>query len=160
MGKSGQRSKDSRVIDNPRLRTPLRSLVEDTATVFLWALWVYFVSPVLTMILWLLGFKYFYEALFPIPGFNEHLFFVLKNAVLFVLIVLWINITWVFYNYRFIYKRLGERRKKTPQVQDRDFAPFLLNPPESLSEFRRHQRLNFYLQENKFLIYIPSGADA
>jgi poly-beta-1,6-N-acetyl-D-glucosamine biosynthesis protein PgaD len=154
MAKSRQRIKEQKIIDNHTLKKPIRFLLEEGTTVFLWIIWIYFVSPILTMFLWLLGVKYFYEALFPSGGLKE-LIFVLKNAALFMSIIFCINIVWVYYNWRFIFMRLGERRKSISKCQDSDFDKFLVNDSKVLPEARKRSRLHITLESGRFLIHLP-----
>ena len=155
MAKSRQGSSAQKIIDEPKLKSPVRQMTEGSITTVLWAFWIYFIFPALTSLLWLLGFKYFYNALF-LPRELSQLITILKNSGLFIVVILAINIAWIYYNYHFIYKRFGEKRKKrTFLADDSAIASFLVNDVEYLKEARKHKRLNFTLKGNRFFINIP-----
>jgi len=154
MAKSGPGSSPPKIIDEPKLKSPVRQLTEGSITTALWVLWLYIIFPALTSLLWLLGFKYFYDALFPLGGLSQ-LIIILKNTGLFIVVILAINTAWIYYNYHFIYKRLGERRKRSFLPEDSAIASFLVNDVEYLKEARKHKRLNFTLKGNRFFINIP-----
>ena len=154
MAKSRPGPSPQKIIDEPKLKSPVRQMTEGSITTFLWVFWIYFIFPALTSLLWLLGFRYSYEALFPSRGLSQ-LIIILKNSGLFIFVILAINIAWIYYNYHFIYKRFGERRKRTLPPKDSAIASFLVNDAEYLKEARKHKRLNFTLKGNRFFINIP-----
>ena len=59
MGKSRQRFAQPKIIDKPELKSPLRYLVEGSITLALWAIWGYWILPLLTLVLWLIGIEFF-----------------------------------------------------------------------------------------------------
>ncbi len=61
MEESGQRSTHTKIIDRPVLKSPLRYLFEGSFTLALWALWVYWLMPIFTLLLWVFGFHLYYS---------------------------------------------------------------------------------------------------
>jgi len=151
MGKPRQRPTHPVIIDRPELRSPLRNLIELSLTGILWSLWIYFITPAVTLFLWFVGIKFFYQALFPGGGFIE-LFGVMKNAGLTIIIVFTINMIWINYNYYWIYKRFGERRKQSVACSNIKFAHFLKIDPELVEKAKASSRLQVTLKDNKLTL--------
>ncbi len=108
MEKSGQRVAYTKIIDEPALKSPFRYLIEGSVTLFLWSLWAYWISPVVTAVLWFLGITLFQTEFMVKAGLDEFLA-VLKTGGLLVLLITLVMISWIYYNYLWFLKR-GERR--------------------------------------------------
>jgi len=114
MGKPRQRTTYSLIIDKPELKSPLRHLIEGSITLALWAIWIYWLIPLVTLFLWALGLKLFYQSVIVDVALFE-LIELLKSGGTVILIVIILNIIWIFYNYQMIFKRKGDRRKQVSQ---------------------------------------------
>jgi len=124
MEKSGPRPPHIKIIDQPALKSPLRHLVEGSITLFFWAVWIYWLMPIFTALMWLLGIGWFYREIFPQGGMDEFLA-LLRNAGIVFLAVTAILIVWTRYNYLWFLRR-GERRNKMSVIcHDEDVAKFL-----------------------------------
>ena len=110
-----------KIIDRPELKSPFRYLIEGSITLFLWSVWVYWILPVLTVILWFFGVELFHSIFITQAGYIEFIG-ILKAGGLVVLIISLIMLSWVYYNY-FWFLRRGERRNKSVLISlDKDVA--------------------------------------
>lgn len=84
----------------PRRRedsSQLQWTVEVVATTVFWGLWAYFITPVLSIVLWYLGYEVFVEEMFELGGF-EALRQKLRDYGLVILTMAVVTVAWVFYN--------------------------------------------------------------
>lgn len=116
MEKPGQRTAYTKIIDEPRLKSPFRYLVEGSVTLFLWSVWAYWISPLVTALLWFLGIQLFQRELITKAGIEEFLD-ILQTGGLLVLFITFLMISWVYYNYVWFLKR-GERRGNAAVLAD------------------------------------------
>jgi len=49
-----------KIIDKPKLKTFLRTITELTFTSVMWGFWIYLFLPLVNVVLWLFGIRYFY----------------------------------------------------------------------------------------------------
>ena len=116
MEKSRQRVTYNTIIDQTALKSPLRYLLEGSLTLFLWSVWVYWISPVVTALLWFLGITVFQTQVITKSGFSEFID-ILRNGGLLVLLITLVMLSWIYYNYLWFLKR-GERRNKDVLLSD------------------------------------------
>jgi poly-beta-1,6-N-acetyl-D-glucosamine biosynthesis protein PgaD len=153
MEKPGPRSAHVKIIDEPALKSPLRHLLEGSVTLFFWALWIYWLLPVFTAVLWVFGIHLFYREIFPQGGVEE-LFRLLKGAGLVFLSILAAIFVWTRYNYLWFLRR-GERRNKFVAIcHDEDVARFFKADPEEVRNARREPVVKIELEERK-LRFLP-----
>lgn len=99
---------DIEIRDNPELRSFLRNIAEAGFTGIMWGLWIYLILPVINIVLWILGIRFFHISIIEQAGYREFLNLAGKmgGTVLTVFVVM---LLWGYYNYR----RFGrhERRK-------------------------------------------------
>jgi biofilm PGA synthesis protein PgaD len=98
--------------EKKEFRSPLRNMVEWSFTTAMWALWIYLFLPLLTLILWWAGARYFYSSLFQQTGL-EHLMHLGVRLGWFVVITVIVLRGWGLYNY-YMYGRLARRRQPAP----------------------------------------------
>ncbi len=160
MEKPGSRPPHHRIIDEPALKSPLRHLLEGSVTLFFWALWIYWLLPVFTALLWFFGIRLFYEQIFPQGGIEEMLR-LLKDAGIVFLSILAVIFLWTRYNYLWFLRR-GERRNKVVAIcHDGDLARFFRVDPAALAEAKGHEVMGITLEggEMKFQpIFFPSSS--
>lgn len=108
MEKSRQRTAYTKIIDEPALKSPFRYLIEGSVTLFLWSVWAYWISPVVTALLWFFGIRLFQTEFIIKAGIEEFLH-ILKTGGLLVLLITLLMLGWIYYNYLWFLKR-GERR--------------------------------------------------
>ena len=154
MEESRQRVAHPKIIDRPELKSPLRHLVEGSITFALWAIWLYWILPLLTLFLWLLGFKIFYQELVAKAGFAE-LLELLRNGGIAILIIIILKFAWIYYNYFLMFKRKGERRKQVRISPDKVIAQFFKVDPEILEKAKKHHRINVVLEDKRIIIDTP-----
>lgn len=99
--------------DNPGLRSFLRNISETTFTGFVWAIWIYFLLPVINIVLWIFGFGLVNVSVIEQVGYEELLQLFIKMGWA-VLIVFVIFQAWGYYNYIRFGKR--SRRKSSAPV--------------------------------------------
>ena len=97
--------------DRPEIRSLLRNAAEWSFTILMWALWVYFFLPLLSLILWVAGAVHLYKTLFREEVIGELLAMLVKVGWL-VLLVFIILRGWGIYNYYLFGRR--NRRKNYP----------------------------------------------
>ncbi|NQS99810.1 MAG: poly-beta-1,6-N-acetyl-D-glucosamine biosynthesis protein PgaD [Candidatus Omnitrophica bacterium] len=151
MDQSRQRATHPQIIDRPEFRTPLRRLTEGSITTILWAIWLYWLLPVVTVFLWVFGFKFLYQTLFTGEGFAK-LFEILRRGGVAVVIILTLQLLWIYYNHQFIFKRKGSRRRAVPRASDKTLAQFFNLEPKVLAAARKKQTVKVTLKDNKLTI--------
>jgi len=148
MEKSGQRTAYVKIIDEPELKSPVRYLIEGSVTLFLWSVWAYWISPVVTAVLWFLGIKLFQTELILKAGFNEFLE-ILKTGGLLVLIITLLMLSWVYYNYLWFLKR-GERRGVNVMLEsDENLARITGVDLNLLKEAKEKRRMEVEVKDGK-----------
>lgn len=90
-----------------RLRNVHR-LAELTLTAFFWILWLYLITPLLSLLMWLAGYELFVEAMI-VRGGYEALIDELRHYGLVILGILLTMLTWVQWNLR----RYGAHNHRT-----------------------------------------------
>jgi poly-beta-1,6-N-acetyl-D-glucosamine biosynthesis protein PgaD len=151
MEKSGQRITYTKIIDESVLKSPLRYLIEGSVTLFLWSLWVYWISPVVTAVLWFFGITLFQTELIVKAGLNEFLE-ILKTGGLLVLLITLFMLGWIYYNYLWFLKR-GERRGANAALgSDENLARITGVDLNVLKEVRRKNRIEVEVNDGKTVI--------
>ncbi len=151
MGKPGQRNPHTPIIDIPELKTPARRMIEGSITAILWAAWIYWILPVVTVILWAAGLRMFYHALFDTEQFRQ-LYLILRNGGLAILAIFTLNLLWITYNFHFIFRKFGTRRKVTRRDEDHGLAEFYHIDEKILKEAKQHNRFEIKLADKKIEI--------
>lgn len=123
MEKPRPRSSHLTIIDQPKLKSPLRYLIEGSITMAFWVLGVYWLAPVFTVLLWFVGIKLFYQEIFPQGGIWEFISLLKQAGMIFLLINI-VILSWTYYNYLWFLKRGERRNKKVMICHDEDFAQF------------------------------------
>ncbi|MFZ0485187.1 MAG: poly-beta-1,6-N-acetyl-D-glucosamine biosynthesis protein PgaD [Desulfobacterales bacterium] len=151
MEKSGQRSTHIKIIDRPVLKSPLRYLFEGSFTLALWALWVYWLMPIFTLLLWVFGFHLYYSENL-LDGGLEELLNTLKNGGLAVLLVACVMLGWTYYNYLWFLRR-GERRNKSEAIIfDGDIARYFNVDLGRLRRVRTQSIINISIDDDQIIL--------
>jgi len=151
MEKSGQGIAYVKIIDEPELKSPFRYLIEGSVTLFLWSVWAYWISPVVTAVLWFFGIKLYQTELIVKAGLEEFLE-ILKTGGLLVLIITLLMLSWVYYNYLWFLKR-GERRgANTALGSDENLARIAGVDPHLLKEVKEKSRIEVEVKDGKTVI--------
>jgi len=150
MEKSGPRSPDLKIINRPELRTPLRKIIEGCVTILLWLIWIYFVIPAITVVLWVFGIRYFWLALFKGGGFSQLLLLVRSSGIV-ILIIFILDMTWVSYNFAF-YKRFSRKKRYKPSLLDSNLAKVFGISRETVIQGKKSHRISLVLKDNKVTV--------
>ena len=151
MEKSGQRTAYVKIIDEPELKSPFRYLIEGSVTLFLWSVWAYWISPVVTAVLWFFGIKLFQTELIVKAGLEEFLE-ILKTGGLLVLIITLLMLSWVYYNYLWFLKR-GERRGSNAALgSDENLARIAGVDVNLLKNAQEKSRIEVEIKDGKIVI--------
>ena len=133
--------------------------MEGTITVILWVVWIYFILPVFTVMLWFFGIKLFYQKLI-IEGGLDQLGSILMNGGIAVLVIFLLQTVWIGYNYYFIFKRFGERRKPRDSYDAGVYAQYFNVTRETVEKAREQSRLVVRLQDDGMVIELPDERNA
>ena len=150
MEKSGSRSPDLKIIDKPELRTPLRKIIEGCVTILLWSIWIYFVIPAITVILWIVGIRYLWSEFLKGGGFSQ-LLFLIRTAGIVILIIFILDMAWVGYNFAF-YKRFSKKKRYDPLSLDSDLAKVFSISLEAVMQGKKSHRISLVLKGNKVTV--------
>ena len=151
MGKSGQRIAGPKVILKDNLRSNLRQIVEGIISMVCWVFLIYILLPIITLILWLLGFKIFYHQV--VLDYNYKAFLtLLGDGGLIVFTIFTILIGWTYYNYA-LFKIRGERRLNRCFISnDQDAARILNTDVKSVDKFKKCVRLKVNVLDDQYII--------
>jgi len=158
MGESGQGTSHPAVIDRPQFQSFFKRFVESSITAVLWLAWLYWILPVITLLLWIFGIKFLAQALFTGNVIGE-VIEILKNGGIAIILVLLLELVWVNYNYRMIFKKRGERRRFAEPATDEELAHYFHADPDVLKEAKKHRRIEMVLKSNETVIHILSDPD-
>ena len=150
MEKSGPGSPDLKIIDKPELRTPLRKIIEGCVTILLWSIWIYFVIPAITVILWIVGIRYLWSEFLKGGGFSQ-LLFLIRTAGIVILIIFILDMAWVGYNFAF-YKRFSKKKRYDPLSLDSDLAKVFSISLEAVMQGKKSHRISLVLKGNKVTV--------
>lgn len=102
-------------------------------TTLMWALWLYLFLPLLNVILWLLGIRFFYVEVFEKAGYMQ-LLNLLSNMGWSILVVFAVLRFWGYYNYLRFGKK--DRRKFVSSTTAEQLSGFFNLPPEQIVELQ------------------------
>ena len=128
--------------------------MEGSITVILWVVWIYFILPVFTVMLWFFGVKLFYQKLI-VEGGLEQLGSILLNGGIAVLMIFLLQTAWISYNYYFIYRRYGERRKSRESYDAGVYAEHFNVTRKTVENAREQSRIIALLHDDTIEIVMP-----
>jgi poly-beta-1,6-N-acetyl-D-glucosamine biosynthesis protein PgaD len=151
MEKPGQGPPHPEVFIEEKVKTPLRRFVEDFITVACWALYVYLLLPLFTLVLWVFGVHTFYEEIIGAKGYAE-LLRLLENGGITTLVIFLIVSGWTYYNYLW-FKRRGERRGNAVRISnDAEIARMLDVDISAMDDIRVSPRLIVKIENGNYRI--------
>ncbi len=129
----------------------LRRLTELALTLLFWGVWIYLVTPLLSLLLWLAGIYLFVDRMITLGGYRGFADQLLNYSV--TVLLMWALLTlWVFWNLT----RYGhhERRNVRPRhVSDRQMAEAMGLPEDLVHDLRRARRVALHFKsENRPVI--------
>jgi biofilm PGA synthesis protein PgaD len=119
------------IIDKPKLKSFLRKITELSFTSLMWGLWFYLFLPLLNLVLWVLGIRYFYIEVFELGGYKGLINLLLKAGWV-ILTVFLVMRFWGLYNYWRFGKR--ERRKNLPSETFEQTVEYFQVSPEQIQQ--------------------------
>ncbi len=117
--------------DKPELRTFLRKVTELSFTGIVWGIWAYLFLPVLNIILWVLGIRYFQIKVIEEVGYLE-LLAMMNRLGWTILIVFLVLRIWGYYNYWRFGRR--NRRNSVSPASIEQIARYYNIPSEELKQ--------------------------
>lgn len=129
---------DIEIIDNPSLKGFLRNIGEWTVTVFMWGLWVYFFLPILNIVLWFMGVRYFYSEVIAPRAYSE-LLSLLGHVGWIVVVVFLVLRLWGYYNYR-RFGKLNRRKFPAPTTAE-DISRFCSIPVDHILMYQNQKEV-------------------
>ncbi len=136
-------SEDIEIRDNPSLKSFLRTITELSITGIVWGLWLYLLSPILSLVLWILGFRYFYVEVIEKVGYKE--FFALISKMGWIILVVFVVLrSWGYYNYWRFGKRNKRRSVATSGIDQ--FAEYFNLHPDKVKELMSKKEIVWPLQ--------------
>jgi poly-beta-1,6-N-acetyl-D-glucosamine biosynthesis protein PgaD len=127
-----------KIRDNPGLRSFLRNISETTFTGFIWAVWIYFLLPVINVVFWIFGFQLINIAVIEQVGYEELLQLLMKMGWA-VVIVFVIFHAWGYYNYMRFGKR--SRRKASAPVTIEALAEHYGIPADEIRGMQKQKEI-------------------
>lgn len=87
------------IIETPKLQTLKHRFSSSLVTMIFWAVWFYLWQPVISIIAWALGFKFFYDNMISLGGIGGFVK-LLGIYILVVCLIAFIFFGWAYYNNR------------------------------------------------------------
>lgn len=116
-----------------------------------WTIGVYWLAPVLTVLLWFVGIRLFYEEIFPQGGTWE-LIELLKRGGMLFLFLTGIILTWTYYNYLWFLRRGERRNKKVMICHDEDFAKFFDIDVQLIKKAKNFPKVEVEIKDSRIVI--------
>ena len=142
-------NKEKYIIDDPKLETPVRRNFEWTITFLAWAFWIYFLAPIATLILWVVGIRLVALESFMldhVAGLKSVIGYYTAGAL-----VIWLIFSlWNWYNY----KRFGhnDRRKPRPMVVDKELEKHFGVKADGLKQARHAMHVTIHTEGASFIL--------
>ena len=133
------------IVDTPKLKSFLRDTTEWSFTTLVWAVWLYLLLPLLNIMLWLLGFRYFHMEIFEKAGYEQLLNLLGKMGWVVLIVFLTLRL-WGYYNYMRFGKK--DRRKSAPPTTVEQLSEFFHVPPEQIAELQSRKEVVWPLQQD------------
>lgn len=156
MEKSGSRSSNPEIIDSWRLKSRSRIFLESLVTLAFWTGFLYLLIPMVTLLLWIFGFKIAYAELIGAEGLME-LVKIIKDSGIIIFIITLMIMAWGYYNY-LLFRIRGDRRGSRVMICfDEDFASRYHLDLQTLRAAKEEPRLSVTLADDRIEVNPPSG---
>lgn len=131
------------IIDRPTLVSKTRHYTEWSLQVLGWILWVFFIHPLIMIILWYVAFRFFNYQMFKLGGISNPKYFSAGAGVL--LIIYAGMLIWSKYNaYRF---RGKEKRRSSGTATPEKMAAYYKVKPENIIDLQNSRNVDVYFPE-------------
>jgi poly-beta-1,6-N-acetyl-D-glucosamine biosynthesis protein PgaD len=156
MEKSGSRASKPEIIDNWRIKSRARILLESFVTLAFWTGFLYLLIPMVTLLLWVFGFRIAYAELIGAEGLME-LVKIIKESGIIIFIITLIIMAWGYYNY-LLFRIRGDRRGSRVMICfDEDFASRYHLNLQTLRAAKEESRLSVTLADDSIKVEPASG---
>lgn len=151
MEKSGSRASKPEIIDNWRIKSRARILLESFVTLAFWTGFLYLLIPMVTLLLWIFGLKIAYTELIGAEGLME-LVKIIKESGIIIFVITLIIMAWGYYNY-LLFRLRGDRRGSRVQICfDEDFASRYHLDLQTLQAAKAEPRLCVTLEDEHITV--------
>ena len=156
MEESGSRSSNPEIIDSWQIKSRSRIFLESLVTLAFWTGFLYLLIPMVTLLLWIFGFKIAYAELIGAEGLNE-LVKIIKDSGIIIFFITLIIMAWGYYNY-LLFRIRGDRRGSRVMICfDEDFASRYHLDLQTLRAAKEEPRLSVTLADDRIEVNPPSG---
>jgi poly-beta-1,6-N-acetyl-D-glucosamine biosynthesis protein PgaD len=131
------------IIDKPNLKTFLRNITELSFTSIMWAFWLYLLLPLLNILIWFLGIRYFYFEVIKLAGYRELLNLLVRTGWVIIVVFLVLRL-WGYYNYRRFGRR--ERRRSLPPDGREKMTAYFQVPLEKIEDIQSSKEIVWPIQ--------------
>ncbi len=158
MEKPGPGTSHPEVFVKDEIKSPLRRAVEDAITVVCWAIYLYLLLPMFTLVLWVFGVQTIYDQIIGEQGYAE-LIRLLENGGITTAVILAILLGWTWYNYLW-FKRRGERRGGQVLISpENDIAALLATDLQSMEGIRGARRMEILVDGPLYRVTSREGCE-
>jgi len=131
-------------------------LLESFVTLAFWTGFLYLLIPMVTLLLWVFGFKIAYAELIGAEGLKE-LVKIIKDSGIIIFFITLIIMAWGYYNY-LLFRIRGDRRGSRVMICfDEDFASRFHLDLQTLRAAKEEPRLSVTLADDRIEVNPPSG---
>jgi len=148
MIKAIKKLKKTLIIDRPEALGPFRRSLEWSITSIGWIIWFFLCRPVILILLWLLGFRLFYEHMIRLGGLRglQEFFWIYSGMVLSIFLILR---GWNVYNLRKFNKK--SRRQNSAVVTGLELEQYFKMPPGGMKDLQGWKDISIDFMSDHFL---------
>ncbi len=155
MGKSGQRSimnaqnkiADNPIIERPTLVSKTRHFTEWTLQIIGWILWLFFINPLVTLMLWYISYLFFNYQMFELKGKENSQYFIIGVGALVLTYI--VMFAWSRYNsYRF---RGKDKRKSSGTATLENIAEYYKVKQEDIVGLQNSRNVDIYFLKDDII---------
>jgi len=132
------------IISRPDLQTFRQRWYSSVITLLFWLIWIYLLSPLISLIAWVFGIKIFYDTMISLGGYKTF-FRVFGVYLLAVFIIALIYFGWAIYNRERFKNR--ERRHKFLSISCVELSSFFKISEEQVQNCKKSKRIEFDFDE-------------
>jgi len=127
-----------------------RAGTELVVTALFWGIWIYFILPLVSLMMWLAGIFIFVEHMILLGGYQSFLDRLLDYGLV-ILGMMALTLIWINWNKQ--YQGAGNKRSRQPlPVTDKEIAEFAGVSPETIKALHRRRRTVVYFDDHDRLV--------
>jgi len=119
-------------------------------TTLFWGLWLYFILPLVSLLLWFAGIHIFVEQMVMLGGYQSFLDQLLDYGLV-ILGMMVLTLIWINWNKQYYGARNNRSRQPAP-VTHQELADFAGVPPETIKNLHRRRRAVIYFDDRDRLV--------